>query len=89
MTNEILKEILIMVLEDESSGYLCDRLVTILSFGNINHSERIYVKEYMFARKPNSSDSSFWWGVRPFLSNEYGNWLQQKHDWLQKLIDEL
>lgn len=28
MTNERLKEILIMVLEDESSGYLCDRLVT-------------------------------------------------------------
>ena len=89
MTNERLKDILGMVLDDISSGYLCDRLIDILSDGDINNSERLYVNDYMFERKPNNSGSEFWWGVMPELADEYENWIQQKHDWLQKLIDEL
>lgn len=59
MTNERLKEILQMVLENRDSDYLCIRLRSI---PDVNHIEYDLVREYMFARRPDKSREVYWWG---------------------------
>lgn len=87
MTNERLKEILGMVMDDRSSCFLCNRFTRLRIKRFVDESESKFVIDYMFERRPFIEREFFWWGS--IHSIGYEAWLQAKHDWLQKLIDEL
>lgn len=76
-----------MVIKDRSSCFLCNRLKHLYDNDYINITEANFVIDYMFLRRPNLHVSTYWWGNAP--STGFKDWLQAKHDWLQKLIDEL
>ena len=86
MTNERLKEILQFVLWRRSNKYLCLRLEDLRDVGHIDEAEFLFVYDYMFKRRPFIERYQYWWNRRDITTEA---WLQQKHDWLQKLIDEL
>lgn len=89
MTDERLKEILQMVLEDRSSDYLCYRLEYIWNSYSIDDDEYIFVNTYMFRRRPFKHRKIYWWASDYTTKIEYEEWLQIKHTWLQNLINEL
>lgn len=88
MTNERLKEILWMV-QRLNGNYLCHRLEYLYDNRQIDIVEFTTVNEHMFERRPSQYKSLYWWGETPDTVRLQNVWLQQKHDWLQKLIDEL
>lgn len=89
MTNERLKEILQMVLESRDSDYLCIRFGYLIKRKLIKGCESDYAINYLRTRRPKNGNIILWWGFAPCTFSEYSKWLKQKHDWLQKLIDEL
>lgn len=88
MTNERLKEILQMVLE-QGRYYLCNRITDLKNLKLIDEHEENFVINYMTDRRPDKNRIVFWWGIGPDSIIGEKTWIEQKHEWLQNLINEL
>lgn len=88
MTNERLKELLMMVLEDKSSNYLCNRVSNIFFYNhNIKIDEINSVREYMYVNRPFKNRYGAWWYDSDYTTHD--EYMKAKHEWLQNLINKL